>query len=115
MDETTISCPAGALLDTWSSHDWSEGVQLETIQDMKNLEVRTENSLYEITVISGRAGDILVRGGSFFPEFTPAHLAGSSLRGSFLKVRGIYAGFNLEIHLGEKLIITSRVRQVRLV
>ena len=115
MDETTISCPAGALLDTWSSHDWSEGVQLETIQDMKNLEVRTENSFYEITVICGRAGDILVRGGSFFPEFTPARLAGSSLRGSFLKVRGIYAGFNLEIHLGEKLIITSRVRQIRLV
>ena len=115
MDDTTISCPAGAFLDTWSSHTWADGLQIETIQDMKGLEVLTENSLYEITVICGRTGDILVRGGSFFPEFTPARLAGSSLRGSFLKVRGIYAGFNLEIHSGKKLIITSRVRQIRLV
>jgi hypothetical protein len=115
MDKTTISCPAGAILDTWSSHNWTAGVQLETIQDMKRLEVRTENSLYEITVICGRMGDVLVRGGSFFPEFTPARVAGSSMGGSFLKVRGIYAGFNLEIHTGQKFIITSRVRQISIV
>lgn len=114
MDNTTTSCPAGALLDTWSSYDWAGGVQLEMVQDMKSLAVRTENSLYEITVICGRTGDVLVRGGSFFPEFTAARLAGSSLRGSFLKVRGIYPGFNLEIHSGPKLIVTSRVCQISL-
>ena len=53
----------------------------------------------------------MVRGGRFFPEFTPARLAGSSLGGSFLKLRGIYVGFNLEIHFDKRLIITSRVRQ----
>ena len=67
---------------------------------------------YEITVISGRTGDILVRGGRFFPEFTAARLAGSSLGGSFLKLRGVYLGFNLEIHFDQRLIITSRVRQI---
>ena len=110
--DTTVSCSAGALLDTWSSHNWKEGIQLETMQDMETLTVRTENSLYEITVICGRTGDILVRGGRFFPEFTEARLAGSSLGGSFLKLRGIYAGFNLEIHFDKRLIITSRVRQI---
>ena len=112
MDNITTTFPAGAILDTWSAHNWSSGVQLETIHDMKSLAVRTENSLYEITVISGQTGDVLVRGGSFFPEFTAARVAGSSLRGSFLKVRGIYPGFNLEIHSGTRLIITSRVRQI---
>jgi hypothetical protein len=112
MDNTTTTCPAGALLDTWSSYNWCGGIQLETIQDMKSLAVRTENSLYEITVICGRTGDVLVRGGTFFPEFTAVRLAGSSLRGSFLKVRGIYPGFNLEIHSGTRLIVTSRVRQI---
>jgi hypothetical protein len=110
--DTTVSCSAGALLDTWSSHSWTEGVQLETMQDMESLSVRTENSIYEITVICGRSGDILVRGGRFFPEFTAARLAGSSLGGSFLKLRGIYLGFNLEIHFDKRLIITSRVRQI---
>ena len=108
----TVSCAAGALLDTWSSHSWTEGVQLETIEDMEKLAVHTENSLYEITVICGRTGDILVRGGRFFPEFTAARLAGSSLGGSFLKLRGIYVGFNIEIHFDKRLIITSRVRQI---
>src|SRR5215831_11997535 len=109
----TVSCAAGALLDTWSSHSWTEGIQLETIEDMEKLVVRTENSVYEITVICGRTGDILVRGGRFFTEFTEARLAGSSLGGSFLKLRGIYVGFNLEIHSGERIVVTSRVRSVR--
>ena len=110
--DSTVRCSASALLDTWSSHDWTEGVQLETMQDMETLTVHTENSTYEITVISGRTGEILVRGGRFFPEFTPARLAGSSLGGSFLKLRGIYVGFSLEIHFDNRLIITSRVRKV---
>ena len=110
--DTTVRCSASALLDTWSSHDWTEGVQLESMQDMETVTVRTENSTYDITVISGRTGEILVRGGRFFPEFTPARLAGSSLGGSFLKLRGIYVGFSLEIHFEKRLIITSRVRKI---
>src|SRR5438067_10987384 len=110
--DSTISCSAGALLDTWSSHSWTEGVQLEAMPDMETLTVQTENSTYEITVISGRAGDILIRGGRFFPEFTAARLAGSSLGGSFLKLRGIHAGFSLEIHFDKRTIITTRVRKI---
>jgi hypothetical protein len=105
-----VNC--SALLDTWSSHEWTDGVQLETLRDMENLQAGTENSVYEITVISGRSGDILIRGGKYFPEFTPARLAGSSLGGSFLKLRGIYIGFNLEIHFDQKMIVTSRVRTI---
>ena len=82
------------------------------MQDMESITVRTENSTYEITVISGRSGDILIRGGRFFPEFTAARLAGSSLGGSFLKLRGIYVGFSLEVHFEKRLIITSRVRKI---
>jgi hypothetical protein len=79
---------------------------------MDTITVRTENSTYEITVICGRTGEILIRGGRFFPEFTPARLAGSSLGGSFLKLRGIYAGFSMEVHFDKRLIITSRVRSI---
>ena len=110
--DSRVSCSARALLDTWSSHSWTEGVQLETMLVMETLSVDTENSTYEITVISGRTGDILVRGGRFFPEFTPARLAGSSLGGSFLKLRGVYIGFNLEIHFDQRMIVTSRVRRI---
>lgn len=112
MDATQLYS-AGAVLNTWSSHDWSNGLQLENIPDLKRLEITTQNSTYEMTVISGRAGDILVRGGQFFTEFTEARLAGSSLGGSFLKLRGIYPGFKLEIHSGDRVVVTSRVRSVQ--
>ena len=112
--DSTVNCSAGALLDTWSSHSWTEGLQLEAMHDMEKLTVRTENSTYDITVISGRSGEILIRGGRFFPEFTAARLAGSSLGGSFLKLRGIYIGFSLEVHFEQRMIITSRVRNISL-
>ena len=112
--DSSVNCTAGALLDTWSSHSWKEGLQLEAMQDMEKLTVRTENSTYDITVISGRSGEILIRGGRFFPEFTQARLAGSSLGGSFLKLRGIYVGFSLEVHFEQRMIITSRVRNISL-
>src|SRR5438093_7438637 len=110
--DTRVTCSASALLDTWAAHDCTEGLQLETPEDMDRLVVRTEDSAYEITLISARAGEILIRGGRFFPQFTPARLAGSSLGGSFLKLRGIYLGFNLEIQVDRQLIVTSRVRKI---
>lgn len=110
--DSTIRYSAAALLDTWSAHDWADGVQLENVADMETLNVHTENSTYEIRVISGRTGEILIRGGRFFPELTSARLAGSSLGGSFLKLRGIYIGFSLELHFDRRVIITSRVRGI---
>ena len=88
--ENTVSCFAGALLDKWSSHSWTEGLQLETVQDMESLTIQTENSTYEVTVICGRTGEILIRGGRFFPEFTAARLAGSSLGASTAPRHGRY-------------------------
>src|SRR4029453_9652850 len=111
MNET-VSYSRAAFLDTWSAHDWRYCVQVETLNDLTELTVVTENSTYELTIISAATGEILLRGGRFFPEFTPARLAGSSLGGSFLKLRGIYVGFSLEIHFGKRLIITSRVRKI---
>src|SRR6266567_1847629 len=106
----TMKCARGALLETWSGHHWQDGIQLETIDDLTQLLVQTENSLYEITVICAHSGEILLRGGKFFPEYTPSRLAGSSLGGSFLKLRGIYVGFNMELYSEGRTIITSRVR-----
>src|SRR5207247_10126305 len=99
---------------TWSSHNCTAGLEIDTIQALDMLEFRTETGTCEVTVMCGPTGDILVRAGRFFPEFTAARLAGSSLGGSFLRLRGIYAGFNVEIHVGRKLIVTSRVSKISL-
>jgi hypothetical protein len=106
------SIPAGATLDFWSNEAWSNGVQTELLEDMQRLFVRTRNSLYEITIIDRWSGDILVRSGQFFPQLTPARLAGETLGGSFLKMRGIYVGFCMEVHAGDQRIVTTRVATI---
>ena len=70
---------AGATLDFWSHEPWTNGVQIEQMDEMEMLLVRTRNSLYEITVMDGWRGEIVVRGGQFFPHATPAWLAGCLL------------------------------------
>lgn len=104
--------PAGAIFDRWSEAAWDNGVQIDRMPELEKLVVRTVYSLYEITVLNGRKGDVLIRGGKFFPELTPVHLAGATLGGSFLKMRGIYTGFKMEIYSEGKRIITSTVQTI---
>ena len=113
MADTTRYVAAG-ILDTWVSHHWAHGVQVGTLPDLAEIDVQTENTLYEITVIDNVAREVVIRGGRFFPEKTAARLAGSSLRGSFLKVGGIYVGFSLEILVGGKSVVTTPVRSIRM-
>ncbi len=106
------SIPAGANLDKWSEDPWTNGVQVDHMEDMEKLVVQTRNSLYEITIIEGRSGEILVRGGQFFPELTPARLAGATLGGSFCKMRGIYTGFRMEINANGQRTVTTPVESI---
>jgi hypothetical protein len=106
------SIPAGAVLDKWSEDPWSNGVQVDRMDDMEKLFIQTRNSSYEIIVIDGQSGEILVRGGQFFPELTPARLAGATLGGSFCKMRGIYAGFRMEINANGKRTVTTPVESI---
>lgn len=104
--------PRAAQLDAWSHADWSKGWALADLPPLQVLDVRTRNSWYEIVVVAGATGDVLVRGGRFFPERRSAHLAGSSMGGCFLKLRSIHIGFCLELHAEGQVIVTSPVEQL---
>jgi hypothetical protein len=101
-----------AILDRWTSQDWQNGFQLDQLAELDALVVQTENTSYEVTVLEPSRGEILVRGGRFFPSWTPVRLAGCSLRGSFLKLRGVYVGYCLEFHENRRRIVTSRIRSI---
>jgi hypothetical protein len=78
------------------------------MEELTTLAVRTTNSLYEITVLNGHTGEVLVRGGEFFPVRTPVRLEGSTCGGSILKRRGIYVGLRMEI-IPQPVELVSRV------
>jgi hypothetical protein len=104
------SVPASALLSTWTAHDWRDGLKLDELSALDRISARTHYSTYEIVIVSPMSGEVLVRGGQFFPEFTPARLAGASLGTSLLKMRSMHVGFRIEFALDDKVIITSPVR-----
>ena len=104
--------PASGLLSSWSAHDWRGGVRVDELSALERLIVTTANSTYEIILVSPASANVLVRGGAFFPVFTEARLAGSSLGGSFLKLRSVHVGFRLELGTDKGFIITSPVRTV---
>jgi hypothetical protein len=113
--ESRPSFVAGsAMLKTWTAHDWRDGVRVDELASLDRLVVLTENSTYHIIIVSPATADVLVRGGTYFPVFTPVRLAGSSLGGSFLKLRSVHAGFRLEFSTGSGFIITSTVQTVAL-
>lgn len=112
---TTSALSAAASLETWSSHAWSDGVQIEELENLDVLSVRTRNSVYTITILARQTGEVLVQGGRFFPEPTRVCLAGSSLGGSFLKRHGIYVGFRMELHHDRQATLTTAVRSILLV
>ena len=89
----------------------ADGIYLASLAAIDQLEVRTRNSLYKLTMLSD--GRVLVLGGAFFPVWTEAHLAGSTLGGSFLKVGWVGCGFCMEfLHAGQR-IVTTRARTIR--
>ena len=116
MNTTVIrrqtAVPASATLNAWQRHQWSDGVSIDQLSPLDRLIVRTCHSTYEIVATGAGSADVLVRGGAFFPEFTPVRLAGASLGGSFLKLRSVHVGFAIEFALGKRAIVTSTVRSI---
>jgi hypothetical protein len=112
-DRTEV-VPAVAVLDNWAHAQWTDGCQVDELPALQSLTVFTMNHLYEIIVISSREGRVRVRGGQFFPSWREVYLAGCSLGGSFLKLRGVYTGFCMELHVDGEVIVTSPVQKLTL-
>ena len=107
------SVAAACDLRRWADRDWSGGVQIDALAGLEQFTVRTRNTTYELTILSPVAGDVMVRGGSFFPEHTRARVSGCSLGGSVLKLRAIHPGFSMELLHEGRRIVTTRVREIR--
>jgi hypothetical protein len=99
-------------LQWWADHEWTGGVDLNALSGLEQFVIRTRNTTYELTVLSPATGEVLVRGGRFFPDHTRVQLAGCSMGGSFLKVRSIHHGFLMELLHDKQRIVTTRVREI---
>ncbi len=89
-----------------------DGIGLIDVDAFTTLVVRTDNSVYRITILTPHLREVLVQGGKFFPERTRASLSGSNFGGSCLKIGWVGLGLHMEFHAGGQWIITSHVRAI---
>ena len=102
----------GFPTNAWPSERSGAAIQVDFCAPFERIAVNTRSSLYEVIVLSGRDGEVLVRGGRFFPEFRRAILTGSTAGGSALKLRSIAVGLRMELRVDETAYVTSPVQTV---
>ena len=90
----------------------TDGIGLIDVDAFTTLVVRTDNSVYRITILTPHLREVLVQGGKFFPERTRACLNGLNFGGSCLKMGWVGLGLHMEFHAGDQWIITSHVRAI---
>ena len=104
--------PATATIGERAASQLGDDVELDTCSELERIVVKTSRSTYEVVVLSGDTGAVLVRGGSLFPEFRRATITGSLLSGIAVKLRTIAVGLNLEFLVDGTSVVTSRVQAI---
>jgi hypothetical protein len=95
-----------------ASASGQDAVCLDQCACFESFEVTTSHSVYQITILEGRYGEVLVRGGRFFPEYCHAVLLGSRNKGA-LRLKTIVIGQHLEFRADTQAVTTSRVLALR--
>ena len=87
-------------------------IDLGSCSARETLVVNTGASAYELIVLRGDAGDVLVRGGSHFTEFHQVLFVGSTAAGGPLHARTIDIGLRMQFISGNRLVTTSAVQSL---
>ena len=74
--------------------------------------VNTRASVYELIVLRGDEGDVLLRGGSHFTEFRRVLFVGSTADDGSLHPSTIDIGLRMRFICGDRLVTTSAVQSV---
>jgi len=96
--------------ERWAAPPSDDAIRLDSCRRFETIVVRTRHSVYELIVLSGDEGDVLLRGGRAFPGFRRARLAGSSAGGSALSWRTLDVGRHMELHLDGEHFVTSTIQ-----
>jgi hypothetical protein len=99
-------------IENWMEPLSVDAVELASCEGDERILVRTRYSTYEVIVLEGRLGDVLIRGGQLFPEFRRARVAGSSGCGSALREKAIDVGLHIELRAEGKCFRTSVVEAI---
>jgi hypothetical protein len=104
--------PAYAAVFQRAAERLGDYVELDSCAELEWITVKTSRSTYDIVVLSGDTGAVMVRGGSLFPELCRATITGSLFDSIAVKLRTIAVGLNLEFLVDGMSVITSRIQAI---
>ena len=113
MDNEVITVSPARTLDGFAAESsCDEGLTVESLEPGTVLTVRTDNSEYRVTVVDGARHEVLIEGGSMFPQAVAAVLQGASAGGSLVKTGWISVGLRMELFVDSHWVMTSPVRYI---
>lgn len=87
-------------------------VKKDSCAARETIVVRTLSSVYELIVLRGHQGRMLLRGGRHFPKFRRAQFLGSTADGVSVEPRTIDIGLRMTFIAGDRFFITSAVQSI---
>jgi hypothetical protein len=87
-------------------------IDLGSCAPRETIVVNTRASVYELIVLRGDEGDVLVRGGSYFTEFRRVLFVGSTADDGSLHPLTIDIGLRMQFICGDRLVTTSAVQSL---
>jgi hypothetical protein len=87
-------------------------IDLGSCAPRETIVVKTRASVYELIVLRGDEGDVLVRGGSHFTEFRRVLFVGSTADGGSFHPRIIDIAFRMQFICGDRFLTTSAVQSL---
>ena len=105
--------PRRCTLDGFAEESTQQGgVDLAELPALTRLHVRTQNTVYQVILLSPGESKVLIQGGRFFIEPTESYFCGSSYGGNLLKVSWVGLGMRIEVMREGRRIVTSIVQSV---
>jgi hypothetical protein len=89
-----------------------DGISVQSLEAGSMFLVTTRHHDYRFVVVDAAQQRALITGGSLFPESTEIRVEGATTRGSVVKIGWIGIGLPLEMSMGRRRIITSRVQSI---
>ena len=87
-------------------------IDIDSCAPFETIVVKTRSSVYELIVLRGDFGKVLVRGGEHFAKFCPALFVGSTRDSSPFERRTISIGGRMKFYVENLLIVTSAVQSL---
>jgi hypothetical protein len=87
-------------------------IDLVSCAAFEKITAETGSSVYEVIVLRGEHGKVLVRGGKHFTTFAPAMLVGSMRPTGAIERHTIGIGLRMKFYCEDMVIITSVVQSL---